>query len=132
MPTKFDVVLVRTVAILEHQDLFVLRAIKAALTCIGLGPDNQVLEFGIDFLARGQSFAKMAPVHADVMDGAFARVVGGEGEGTREKSSEFSARHFAGCRCKLTVLDLAASNNGSNLHVVGGIREHHGCAIAPH
>ncbi len=37
---------------------------------IGLGPDDDVLVFGIDDLAGGQNFLGVPPIHEDKVDGA--------------------------------------------------------------
>ena len=91
MPPKLDVVLVRTITALEHQYQFMLRLVKTTLTYISFDPDNHVLKFAINLLTGDENFRQVAPINADVVDGAFVRLMRGEGESTFEESGEFIA-----------------------------------------
>jgi hypothetical protein len=52
MPPKLNVVLVRTLAILENADQFVLRTVEAALPGVRLDPDD-ILQLRIDGGCQG-------------------------------------------------------------------------------
>ena len=56
------------VPVLEDEDELVARAIEGAHATVVLDPDDEVLEFREDGLARREDLGQVAPVHADVVD----------------------------------------------------------------
>jgi hypothetical protein len=91
---------------LPDEDQFVLRTIKSSHPGIRLGPDTQVLQFGVYASSCSQHLPHMSPVHADLMDGAVDGVLDEASKGGLEKVREFSLAHFAGPHHKLAVTDF--------------------------
>src|SRR5450759_4541944 len=67
---EFEVVLMRRVPVLEHENELMLRAIECAHAGVRFGPDAEVLQFEVRVVAGVENFAEMAPIHADEKDGA--------------------------------------------------------------
>src|SRR5687768_5224868 len=66
--TKLEVVYVGTLARFEGEDEFVTGAVEGTHAGIGLCPNNQVFEIGIDSVGGFQKLLYVAPVHANEMD----------------------------------------------------------------
>jgi len=77
------------------KDEFVLAAVEAAHAGIGLGPDAQVLQLGIDLVTGRHHFDDVAPVHADVMNGCVRAVCDQMPEHRREEAGEGFLAHLA-------------------------------------
>src|SRR5262249_27761079 len=65
--SELDIVAMGCFAVLEHKDELVLRAIERSHAGVRLSPDTEILEFAIGCSARGEHFAHVAPVHAQIV-----------------------------------------------------------------
>jgi hypothetical protein len=65
---ELEVVDMGRIAILKHEDQFMLGAVKTTLAGIRLYPDDQILEFTVDGFARGRHLAEVVPVHENKVD----------------------------------------------------------------
>ena len=68
MFAEFDVVLMRLVAILEHENELVLRPVEAPLASVGLVPNYDVLQFAISISARAKRIETVPPVNEDIVN----------------------------------------------------------------
>src|SRR5262245_39321481 len=105
-PPQLDVVDVLAIADLEHRDKLVLGAIKTSLAAVGVGPDAEVLQLGVDRLPDGQELTEVAPVHAHVMERAVARHGGGVAEYLLQEGDKLWLGHLAASHGKLRMSAL--------------------------
>ena len=70
LTAKTKIVYWTTIATFEHRDQLVLGAIKAALTGIGLVPDQKVFPFGVLWPGGAQEIRQVPPVDEQEVDGA--------------------------------------------------------------
>src|SRR5262249_22872857 len=82
MPAEFNVIDVRAITDFENGDEFVLGAVEGSHATIVLVPDAKVEHFAIEWARCGQKLEQVAPIHANVVQGAVAGgLKGGGGEG---------------------------------------------------
>src|SRR5690349_12213672 len=96
LDTRPQIVDVRSSAAFEYRNEFVFRSIEAALTGIGLVPDQQVFPFRIERKRGGEELVEVTPVDEDVVDGAITAAAHGTADKLMEQSSKCRQRHFAG------------------------------------
>src|ERR1700745_3923146 len=96
-------------------------AVERALTGIGLCPDHQVHHLVVYCAAGLEQFAEVAPIHADVMDGAVARDRSHRRQALLEELDKVGARELTGSHGKFAVLDLAATDNVTDADIVGWV-----------
>src|SRR5262249_954445 len=104
---QFEVVDVLSAAVLEHENQFMLRPVKASHTGIGLRPDTKVFEFAVWLCGRLQKLADMAPIDADKMYRAIGAELGETRKGRLEKLGELIRAHLTGCHGEFAMLHLA-------------------------
>src|SRR5262249_20276999 len=85
---QFDVVDMLSAAVLEHENQFMLRPVKASHAGIGLRPDTKVFELAVWLCCCLQKLADMPPIDADKMDRAIGAAVGETRKGRLEKLAE--------------------------------------------
>ena len=118
---------------LEDDDELVARAIEGAHAAVVLDPDDQVLKFREDGLARCEDLGQMAPVHADVVDRSLDTVRGQRREGLLQKRGERLAVHLPGGHGELAVFDAAqAAGMPVDPDGVGRISEDQAGLLARH
>src|SRR5262245_34207631 len=121
----------RSISDTEHPDELVLAAVERALACIRLYPDCEVERVRIDGAAGFEQFADVAPIHADEMNGAVTGHRRGRRQRALQEVDETSARQFAGCHSEFGMLDLAATDDVADAHIIGRIQEsHRGASVA--
>ena len=64
-PAQLDIVAMRVLAALKHEDKLVLGAVQRAHARVAFHPDTDILELRIRLLAGLDDLAQMSPVHAD-------------------------------------------------------------------
>ena len=94
MLAQLEGVAVRGGPVLEDKDELVARAIEGAHAAVVLDPNDQVLEFREDNLARGEDLGQVTPVHADVVDRPLDTVRGQGREGLLQKPGERLTAHL--------------------------------------
>ena len=107
MLTQLKAVDVRSCSMLEDKDEFMALAIESAHAAIVLGPDNQVLEFGLGAVSCRMHLLQMSPVHAYEVDGAINCVLAEVLKRGFERDRKLANGHFARGLRKLAVLDFA-------------------------
>src|SRR6202047_3914674 len=85
---ELDMVLMRVPAMLEQEHELVLAAVERAHAGIVLGPDAQVLQFGIGALAGGEQLRHVPPIHADEVERPVETEPGEEPESARQDLGE--------------------------------------------
>ncbi len=122
--SQLEIVDVRRIPLLQHQDELVLGSVEAAHAGVGLGPNAQVHQGEFGAFCRREQLREMAPVHADVADRPIPHHVPGCGEKFLEKRREGLRGHFARRERELPVAS-ASRHEAVDLDVVRGVREHH-------
>lgn len=126
MAAQFDIVDVCRSARLEHEHHFVLRTIERTHPGIGLGPDADVLQLIIDAVTCHQQLMRMAPVHANEVQGPFCRIGGKTRHDINKEPDKFLAGHFSGGHGKFTVADTAKAGDMSlNRDIIRRIGKDH-------
>lgn len=107
--SQFDVVDVRRVARFEDEHKFMGRSVERSHPAVGLGPDAEILQFGVARIAGGQDFLLMAPVHAVEMDGAVDR---GAGQMSEDGAEEGCAERLGHLVISSSLSDHPKSGRG--------------------
>src|SRR3954447_25613325 len=92
---ELDVVAVRTLAALEHEDQLVLAAVQGSHPAIVLGPDTQVLQLQISLPASCEQLLHMPPVHANIEQRATEAERGVVADTACQEQREGRSAHFA-------------------------------------
>src|SRR5262249_19849155 len=99
-----------------------LGTVEAALAGIGLGPDQQVLPFAVDWPPRRQQFRQMSPVHEDEVDRPVLAMLNHQANESLKEGGELRFRHFPRRNLELPMSHPAPPHGVSmNFDVVGGI-----------
>lgn len=122
---ELDVIAVRHLSVLEHENELVLTAIERSHAAVMFHPYADVDQIGISALARSGEFPDMTPVHADVVDRTSRRVIRQQSAGLPEKVGKLSFGHLSTRHRELTVRNSAfAGYMPLNRHVVRRIGKH--------
>lgn len=126
MLAQLERIHMRRIALLEHANEFVLRAVEAALPAVGLDPDDQVLEVGEDQLAGLHQGSQVTPIDADVDDRPVLAGRRNRFQSPFEEALILLGGHLARRHRELGELDPAASARvPGHRHVEGRIRKCH-------
>src|SRR5271167_1840467 len=121
---KLEVVLVRGLAVLEHEHQLVRRAIERAHAGVRLCPNAEVLKLKAIALAGFEELAHMAPIHAYEQDGAVMQRRDQRGDELGEEGREVVLGHLARRHRELAVPRIAEAGDESvDLHVVRWVGE---------
>jgi hypothetical protein len=85
----------------------VLGSVKRSHAAIVLVPNTKIQERGIDRTARGKGLVKVAPIHANVVEGPVARNLRHPLENALQKAGKLLIGHLARGHCELPVADSA-------------------------
>jgi len=92
---KAKIVQVRRAALLEHEDEFVLRAIKTALSPVAFDPNAKVLQLVEDRETGSEQLADVPPIHEHIGDRPIRGVVRAVAKRLLEKAGELGRTHLA-------------------------------------
>ena len=131
---ELEVVCVWCVAVLEHTDEFMLRAIKRALACICLYPHHKILQFGVDLLACRQHLGMSWRQSMQTNEfEPLAECLAASDRQRKRKRTNWSGDIFARPSHEFTVPDLSAAlNRGDEAHVIGRVGKDHRSGFCPH
>src|SRR5205823_7855007 len=130
---ELNVVAVGSAALLEDQDELVLAAVERAHPAVVLDPNTEIFQLAISLAAGGQYLVQVAPIHADVVDGAAGAEGGEVPAGLAEKGSEPSFIYLAHSHREGAMVDHAeAARVTLDRHVVGRVGEDHGGTFRAH
>src|SRR4051812_26189727 len=109
-----------------------LAPIEGPLSGVGLDPGHEIEHLAIDAFAGCDQFAKVTPVHEDVVDGAILGCSCGGSKRLDQEFDELSACHLARGHLEFRMLFAPAPNDASNPDVVWRIRKNGRCDSPSH
>ena len=131
--TQAEAVHVRCVAVFEHKDQLVLRAIEGPHPAVRFVPYDEVLELDPAYLACLAQLAHVPPVHADVQDGPRPDMLDHARQRSCQEVGKLGRTHFASGHRELAVLELAkTADMPVNRDVVRRVGEHDPARLARH
>src|SRR5579864_2262705 len=121
---KLESVDVGRAAALPNEHQFMLGAVKASHSGIGLVPDTNVLELAVHRVASSKHLQHVAPVHANLMNGAIRGVDHQVPEYRLQKADEFRLAHLSAAHRKVGMADTPEpADVAINWYVVRWVRE---------
>ena len=118
---------------LEHEDELVLGAVKCAHAAVCLVPDTEVLELREHGVACTEELAHVAPVHANICDGAIAGGRSRIAQRLAQERHEGLRGHLTRCHSELAMAGLAqAADVTVNRDVIGRVGEDQVCTLVSH
>src|SRR4029077_10721217 len=104
---ELDIVAMLLLAVAEHEDELMPRAVERTHAAVALDPDAEVQKIEGHGAAGGEHLAHMPPVHAGIDDGAGVGVGAHEIERRAEEARELLLCHLAGGHREFAMLDRA-------------------------